>query len=382
MKQRMPGQVNRGSAKSRIEVWLLLLCCLMQSAFCRAQATAFDYQSDKPVEKAAGLSNEYLLFQKKTGSVQKTIVALADVKNRELSLVTRQTPTAGSDHPAELEQKVLEKVKIQAWKDTPLKGKVRQTFDNAVASGNRDALPFEFHYTSVASPDFRYLLIYRYDYSQPTLLVSGKILDPSFSVKYTFGLPIDGGLTSHQLFINNQADVFLLSTDDVGSINLFRYTPESQESKLLQIGPSESQRNSFLPYLRTDQTILVANTSENAAGELTGVVVSIFNFQTGRVEDVQLHLLSQALLSKVSKKMPQGHYEIVAFAENERSEKRIELEKRNIAATNYHYNPSASNRPDQWKPRKQQAQIGEKIILIVNAAGKVTEELKEHYQTY
>ena len=91
-----------------------------------------------------------------------------------------------------------------AWNDHPGKGRVRQSFAEAVASGKPakgNTGPGERQYT-VFSPDSSRLLTYGYDHSQPVLVVSGRVSGKSGNPQ-SFALPVDDGFTSHGLFPNN-----------------------------------------------------------------------------------------------------------------------------------------------------------------------------------
>jgi hypothetical protein len=103
-------------------------------------------------------------------------------------------------------------------------------------------------------------------------------------------------------------------------------------------------------------------------------MVSTFDFGTGRVEEVQFHPVSIHLKEKMSPRLPEGRYDLVEFSVNARGERIIALEKHDIAANTYRYDPYAVHDPALWQPRKQQVRIGERIVFRLNAEGKALSE--------
>lgn len=259
------------------------------------------------------------------------------------------------------------------WNDHPGKGRVRQSFADAVASGKPGRTgPGDQTYT-VFSPDSSRQLTYRYDHSRPVLVVSGRMSGKSGSPQ-SFELPVDDGFTSHGLFPGHAGEVFAIQTDGDDGLYLVRYQPGTGESQVLQVGPSGSRRNRFVPHLGNDGKVYVANVTESPAGVLTGVMVSTFDFGAGRVEEVQFHPVSVYLKDKLSTRLPEGRYDLVKFSVNAQGERIIELEKHDIAANTYRYDPYAVHDPALWQPRKQQVRTGERIIFRLNAEGKALSE--------
>ncbi len=262
-----------------------------------------------------------------------------------------------------------------AWNDHPGKGQVRMSFAEAVASGKSAkgrTGPGEQQYT-VFSPDSSRQLTYTYDHSQPVLVVNGRMGGKSGGAQ-SFQLPVDDGFTSHGLFLDNAGNVFAIQTDPDDGLYLVRYRPGSEESQVLKVGPSGSRRNRFMPHFGTDGKVYVANVTESQAGALMGVMVSTFDFRADRVEEVQFHPIGVHLKEKMSPRLPEGRYDLVKFSVDAQGERIIELEKHDIAANNYRYNPFAVHHPDRWQARKQQVRIGERIIFRLDAEGNALSE--------
>ncbi len=262
-----------------------------------------------------------------------------------------------------------------AWNDHPDTGRVRQSFAEAVVSGKpaKGKNPLgELQYT-VSSPDNSRQMTYAYDHSQPVLVVNGQLRGKSGGPQ-SFQWTVDDGFTSHGFFINNAGDVFTIQTDADDGLYVIRYQPGTEESQVLQVGPSGSRRNRFMPHFGTDGKVYVANVTESQAGALTGVMVSTFDFRADRVEEVQFHPIGVHLKEKMSLRLPEGRYDLVKFSVDAQGERIIELEKHDIAANNYRYNPFAVHHPDRWQARKQQVRIGERIIFRLDAEGNALSE--------
>ncbi len=269
------------------------------------------------------------------------------------------------------------------WSDHPGKGRVRQSFAEAVASGkpSQGKNPLgELQYT-VSSPDNARQMTYAYDHSQPVLVVNGQLRGKSGSPQ-SFQWTVDDGFTSHGLFVNNAGEVFAIQTDADDGLYVIRFQPGTEESQVLKVGPSGSRRNRFIPHFGADGKVYVANVTESRAGELTGAMVSTFDFRADQVEEVQFHPVSVYLKEKMSSRLPEGRYDLVTFEVNAQGERVLELEKRHIAANTYRYDPFAVHDPALWQPRKQQVRTGEKIIFRLNPEGKaLSDRVVDQFKT-
>ncbi len=209
------------------------------------------------------------------------------------------------------------------------------------------------------------------------------ILDSALTVKRRFQLPIDDGFTNQGLFVGSRGEVYLIHTDAEDAVAVIQYQPESGESKLLEIGPSGSRRTRFMPFFGADHKMYLATVVENAAGELAGLMIATLIFSQPKVENVQFYPVSADLRQRLGKRVSSGHYDIRAFTVQPEGNRIVTLEKHNIVANTYQYNPLDVNSPANWKPRKQQVQIGERITFRLTSEGKVlSEEITENYKTY
>jgi hypothetical protein len=282
-----------------------------------------------------------------------------------------------------LQELTLDSSRVNSWQSHPLKGTVRQSFENAVLSGRRtdNQAPLEYQYQVQYSPDASSILCYRYDYSQPDLYIKCLLLNADLQVLHHFELPIDEGMTNHGVYVNNSGLVCILNTNAEDGIELLSHEPSSGNISLTEISASSTRRNSFILEFLSDDRLYLAGISESN-GTLTGLLCSRLNLKTSRVEESYFFPLSKDLQAAISKLSGKGRYDLLHFRP-EQNRFTFELQKRNIAASDYIYDPYAINDLQQWKPRKMQVQAGEKLLVSYDSDGKVvSEKVVEGMETY
>ncbi len=267
---------------------------------------------------------------------------------------------------------VIDTASIRPFRAQPGKGAVRQSFQNAVLSGQPQVYPFEYQYEVRFSPDKRYYLAYRYDYSQPELWVHGKILSDNYKTQQSFSLPIDNGSVVHGYWIDNQANVYGIYTDAEDAVYVMRYQPATQDASWLEIGADAARRNRFVPVLGSNGILFLANVVEDAYAHWKGIVFTTFDFTHQEIKDIYFFSADE-LQEKLSKKMPAGRYEILDFTVTG-STMTVMVQKVGIQANRYIYDPFAVNHPLGWAARKQQVQYGERITLTITTDHKVTQQ--------
>jgi hypothetical protein len=342
-------------------IWILLFLFIITCPLKAQPSYPFPLEKNEQVLSIKAISGRNIAFIVK--------------HDRKLKYTSIKAVTYSPQGKNILQQSNIDSVKINSWQSSPLKGKVRQNFENAVLSGKNsdNQAPFEYQYQISYSPDEKTILCYRYDYSQPTLYVQAFILNASLQKVKSVQLPIDDGMTNHGIFINNKAQLFILNSDEGDGIQLICYEFQTETSTLLEIAASSTRRNSFKPYFLNDSIIYIANITESN-GNLTGVMYSRFNFEKERVESVQFQPLSKEMHERIHNIGNKGNYDLISFRLDSKQNIHIVLEKRNIAATDYMYNSYASNDPQEWKSRKVQVQTGEKLTYEFDASGKLLSE--------
>ena len=343
--------------------FLLLILLLPGSSWVSAQQSSYPFPT---------ATNEQVIFLKKDNDTHTAFLVQYDTKAKLAKLKAVQYNQATKKQTAAV---TIDSVKIGNWQNNADKGLVRQSFENSVMSGKpqNEQIPLEYQYQVSSSPDNKTVLGYRYDYSQPTLYIQTILLDSNLQKQTSVQLPVDEGLINHQVFINNRKDIFLLHTDNQDGIYLIRYEPDTENSTLLEVAASSSNRHSFLPYVVSNDIIYIANVTEQA-DNLSGVMYTRFNFATGRVEEVKYYALSKDMQDKLNASSIKGRYHLVNFTVTPQNHFLLELQKKNIEATGYVYNPYAVNDLSQWRPRKSLVTEGEKLLFEFDSTGKLVSE--------
>jgi hypothetical protein len=341
----------------------LFLYCFGALAQKAVQENSYPFPTDK---------NEQVIFLKKDNDTHTAFLVQYDTRAKTTKLKAVQYNPSTKKQMAVI---TVDSAKIGNWQRSISKGLVRQSFENAVMSGKpqHEQIPLEYQYQISTSPDNNTILCYRYDYSHPTLYIQAFLLDSTLKKSSPIQLPVDEGLINQQVFINNREDIFLLHTDDQDGIYLIRYQPDTDNSTLLEVAASSSSRHSFLPYVANNDIIYIANVTEQA-GNLSGVMYTRFNFATGRVEDVQYYALPKDLLEKLNNSSTKGRYHLISFTVTPQNHFLLELQKKNIEATGYAYDPYAVNDLLQWRPRKSLVTEGEKLSFEFDSTGKLVSE--------
>jgi hypothetical protein len=342
---------------------LFVLCCYQSFARPSAQQIPYPF----PLEK-----NEQVIYLSKDDNNHTAFLVKYDTKTKFTRLKAVQYNVASNKITSST---VVDSAKAGNWQKSPSKGSVKQSFENAVMSGKpqSEQIPLEYQYQIHLSPDKQTILCYRYDYSQPTLYIQATLLNAKLEESPKLQLPIDEGLINHQVFVNNRKDIFLLHTDQQDGILLIRYQPDTDQSTLLEVAASSSRRHSFLPYVSGNDTIYIANVTENN-NSLSGVMYARFNFKTQRVEEVQYHALSKEILEKLNASSNKGRFHLISFTMSPQKHILLELQKKNIEATGYTYDPFTLNDPIHWKPRKSLVTTGDKLLFEFDSTGKLVSE--------
>ncbi|QHT71429.1 hypothetical protein GXP67_34610 [Rhodocytophaga rosea] len=351
------------------KILVLLFLAVAVQTFAQKQEYPFPLQAQEQVISNTLISSKHLAFLVKFDLKQK---------------YTRLKAVAySSQNRQKLQEITIDSSLINPWQNYPGKGTVRQTFENAVLSGRRSdtQAPLEYQYQVNYSPDNKTILCYRYDYSQPDLYVHCILLNAELQVLQTFNLPIDESKTNHGIFVTHSGNVCLLNTDAADGIELLQYEPASGNASLIEISASSTRRNSFKLVFLPDHRLYLAAVSESN-GSFTGLLCYRLNLKTNRVEESYFFPLSKETLTTIQGLPGKGRYDLLAFSPQE-NRFSFELQKRNIAATDYVYDAYAVNDLQQWNPRKMQVQTGEKLLLTYNAESKVvSEKVVEGMETY
>lgn len=341
----------------------LLRCVLL--IFFAIRALAQPASGNLPLEVA---KNEELLATRTLAGKPVAFVVKFDEKQRHTQLTAFMYDPQTRQRLAAFP---VDSAAVLPWQSNPTKGKVRQSFENAIRSGRKadHQAPLLYQYQLTSSPDGKTILCYRYLYGEPVLYAQATLVDGNLNIIQRLRLPISDGIVNQGLFINNQRDIFILETNHDGGISLIRYQLDSGESRLLEVAASSTRRNSFTPFIFNNEVVYIACVTENK-NKLTGVWYATFNFERNKVEQVQFQPLSPEIRGQLNKSKTDGHFELTEFTVNPDESVRLALEKRNLAGSGYTYNPYATNDPANWQSRKIQVQTGEPLTFTFDSSGK------------
>jgi hypothetical protein len=311
-------------------------------------------------------SNEHLITTQNVAGSAHPYVVQYDSRQRQTKIMAFRN--------GDPRQRILiDSATVDRWLDAPEKGKVHQDFETSIRTAGKanEFPPLEYQYQVQFSPDSRKALVYRYDYSQPTLLADVTIVDEQLQVLRRFQLPIDPYMTNRGLFINNRGDIFILNTDAEDGIHLLRYQPEREEADLLSVSASSARRTGLLLKFFTDTILYLANTAHDSKGNFGGITYSRFNFSTDQVEAVHFYSPSYDVSQQLKTLTSPGFYEPVQLSIQENGLVEIQLEKRTLTGNSFTYDPYAISRPENWQPRKIRVQSGGRVRFQFDGEGNM-----------
>jgi hypothetical protein len=270
----------------------------------------------------------------------------------------------------------IDSVQIGQWNYNPEKGKVRQTFKNAVLSGEKTKgiIPLEYQYEFETSPDKKHFLVYRYDYSQPVLYANLFLLDSALTVIYKTSLPVDDGSTVHSFHVLDSGEIIMLGSVADQNLDVFIINPKSEYPEVISLEANVLKRRSFRFFSAGGKTFSVANLCEDEAGNLEGVMVADFDMTKRKAASIIYHPFTDEFVNKITQSAQTGFYDIAEFSINEAHEIALTLEKRAILSTAYTYAPYQANDILLWKPRQQKVEKGNKISVEIFLGGRLVRE--------
>ena len=270
----------------------------------------------------------------------------------------------------------IDSVQLGRWQDSPQKAKVRQTYENAVLSGEKkpNGIPLEFQYQFQAAANNHHFLVYRYDYSQPDLTIHAFVLDSTLKVVHRAILIADEGSTVHGLYLDDQIKIIMLISYQDTDLNLLIYDPHTTQSDLLTIEAGNLRRRSFAFFSSGNGTCHTANLCETEPGHPEGIMVSSFDLEKKKVLKVLYHPFTEEFAKQLDAQPPGGITDVMKLEVNERGEASVLLEKHSILSTAYRYNPYQANDILLWKPRLQKTETEARFNIEFFLGGRLVRE--------
>lgn len=280
-----------------------------------------------------------------------------------------------------IESKLLMDATIQDWMSVSGKGASKESFENAISSAvsKNFNTPLEYQYQIEFSPDGNSFIVYRYDYSQRTLLAPYAIYNLDLTSGLTGVAPIDNYFINQGLYINNKQEIFIFNTERSGRIALIKYDPINKDNIFLDIQSGTSKRESFsLQFLNDDAVYIAALITMGK--KLTGVLYAKFNFKEVLIEKLNIQEISDGLkqtaatLRQNNKIVGQEdwiNYHITDFQVNQYEKLILVLEKRYLEFTEIQYDPNAINDIKNWGEKIGKVKVESIVALSINSEDKI-----------
>lgn len=276
-----------------------------------------------------------------------------------------------------IKEKTVDEQKVAPWLVYNGKGTSTESFESAVSGSltYNFNTPLEYQYTIEFSPDKKVLLIYTFDYSQKTLVATTIIVDDKLEVLQSGKVSIDNNFVNYGIYVNNRQELFILNCDKLGRVVLVRFEMQTKDIILLDIQSSIAKRESFKLQFLNDDEVYVANMVVSNK-KLNGIMYAKFNFKDRVVEKLNFYDLSDGIKStstavRNSNKMFSGqedwlNYQITDFYLNEYEKIIVVLEKKNIEAIGYTYDPAGVNDIKNWQERLGKVRAESVVLLSFN----------------
>lgn len=280
-----------------------------------------------------------------------------------------------------IESKELHQATIQEWMSAMGKGSSKESFENVLSSAGSKNFntPLEYQYQIEFSPDKQHFILYRYDYSQRTLVVSYSIYSIQLELYDTGQLSIDNYFVNQGIYINDKKDIFIFNAEKSGRIAVIQYNPKTKENIFLDIQSGTSKRESFKFHFLNDYEIYVAAIL-TLGKKLNGVLYAKFDFQDKLVEKLNIHDVSDGIKqtattirqnNKTAGQEDWMNYHISDFYVNPYEKIILVLEKRWVEYTEIPYDPTASNDVKNWGEKLGKVKTESIVALSINSEDKI-----------
>ncbi len=240
------------------------------------------FESQWSVEITAESSEEYKdLFYNGKDLVLLTVVHL-ELQSKTSLNAYGYDPQSGTKRWA----KELETYQVGKWEDNPHKGKVKETFLDVICEHTNAPYitPFEYKHHLCFSPDGKKFVSYVYNYGERALTAYVNVYDISCNKIKSGKVGIDNDYTSYGLFINNKVELFILNANNGGKVNFIKLDLDTKDFSIIELPANSAQKDDFHVQFLSDDKVLVGNTALNYKGAFSGVMYSVFDFISQKVE--------------------------------------------------------------------------------------------------
>ena len=272
---------------------------------------------------------------------------------------------------------------LDDWREVVNKGQSVKGLQNVINSGNRDDLvtPLEYQFHLRTSSDGSKLMAYAYDYSKQDLFINIKIFNADLTPFREAKVPVNRGFIHQTNLVNNQGEVFMVSTKANGLIAVVKYNIESRESNYLEIEASNTDRGSFTALMRDEQKVYVADLNIQS-NRMVGISYAEFDFEEDKVGEIVYHSLDRGFKDEIvnmrkflgaEKDYEHWHfYRIANFQILEDGSKLVMVEQQDYESRGYLYNPEAGNTLLDWGlERSGELRVGDAFVFRFDPEGNL-----------
>ena len=187
---------------------------------------------------------------------------------------------------AKLYAKELESYTVAAWNENIHKGKVKESFIDVICEHTNAPFitPFEYKHHLVFSPDGTKFLSYVFNYGASSLTANVNIYDAYGNKLKSGKVGIDNEYVNYGIYINNKAELFVLNASNGGKVNFIKFDVDTKDFSIVELPATSFQKDDFHVRFLSDNKIVVGNTELNYKGAFSGILYSVFDFESQKVE--------------------------------------------------------------------------------------------------
>ncbi len=272
--------------------------------------------------------------------------------------------------------------KVHPWKIKQSKGKVKQTFANAILSiqYTKFTTPLEYRIELSESPDQSIFLAYSYDYSRPKLYIKTKLYNKDLLLLKEGEISVDDHYTSYGLNVNNEGQLILYKANENGRVVAIRYELDDNSFKYVSLFTTNSTRDN-LTIVQQDSSHMYMAKLNRKNDAFVGVTYSKFNFEKEKIDETRFQSIDQSFKNKIlgqlkERKIPHVdknwfHYELTDFFIDADSNKIVLIEERDIMSTQYNYLPEEVEDISKWTPKDGRVKGGNIIAVAFDKDNKL-----------
>ncbi len=255
-------------------------------------------------------------------------------------------------------KEVLINRKVEPWFDATGKGRLYQTFHNAIASVSPSnyLTPLEYQNNVCFSPDQKLILSYYYVYSAKDLYAMAKIYNQDYEVIADGKVPHDINFTTYPMQLNNRGDVILKKVTSSGKVGLIQYNLKTRQDNYISLTASNSLRDNLtIHMLNNDEGVLATLNKKN--GRFTGVTCTKFSFLKKEVTERAFLLFDVEFQNKIRRAqkeqgLSQDHYlynfKLLDLKVDENQNIFITTEQQRLIGENFTYEDNIHEQIDKW----------------------------------